>query len=311
MKLTSSLVALASLPAAFLLLLPLSARAQKVVASANESVTPGWWPLSGEWFCIKHRLTAPLVLTALQYRMFNYTSNPVPVDVGVFDLDPATGNPRALLGSGTAVIPLTVPGWYGTTFTTPITITTTGEYFVAVKLPATGVDLGLSRQGTITPHWHGSPANGWNGPFPSLAWPFRLYAGSHAGAYASYGTGRAGSNNVIPKILGLGWPNTTNTMEIQMSGARIAVAQAGGFALGNRIDLVTPFLTLYATLAVWTPVTLRADHPSGNGHATLSLPIPNDASLSGARLAAQAFVFDPATTYFIAYSGGLEITIGH
>src|SRR6185503_14276204 len=125
----------------------------------------------------RHRVTAPLTLTALQFRLFSYTPSPVAVDFGVFDVDPPTGNPGQLLGSGTGLTTTTVPGWYGATFTTPITITTTGEYFLAVKLPATGVDLGLNRQGTITPHWWGNPTSGWNGPFPNFAWTFRLYAG--------------------------------------------------------------------------------------------------------------------------------------
>jgi hypothetical protein len=229
----------------------------------------------------------------------------------VFDKDVSTGNPRQLLGSGTGMTTSAVPGWCGATFTTPITINTTGEYFLAVKLPPTSVDIGMARQGTINPHWHGSPTSGWNGPFQSFPWIFRLYAGTHGGAFGSYGTGRAGSNNLIPQIRGLGWPNTTNPLEMQMSGARIAVAREGGFVLGRPLELLTPFLTLYASIDIWAPVTLRADHPSGNGHATLSVPLPNDASLNGARLAAQAFVFDPATTYFFAYSNRLEITIGH
>ena len=279
-------------------------RAQKVVDNLNENAPVTYYATAADYFCIKRPFTAPLVLTALEYRLSGTTA--ANVDVGVWDEDPVTLKPRALLGSGTATLTANVPDWYGATFSAPILILAAGNYFVGVKMVA-GVKVGLTTSGTVTPHYF-SPTTGWNGPFANYGWPFRLYANTHNGAYASYGTGQAGTGPLVPVLRGLGWPNTTNTIGIQASQGLLGAP--GVFLLGFRITLPIQIGTIYAYPTVTIPVTLAGTAPAP-GYATLALTVPNDPGLNGAQLSTQAWILDAGSATGFAHTGGIEITVGH
>ena len=289
------------------LLAALPLGAQKVVDAVNENAPVSYYSTATDYFVIKRPLTAPLLLTALETRLLGTTA--ALVDVGIWDENGTSGKPNVLLGSGTSTLTPNVPDWYGAKFTQPILITTSGNYFFGVKM-ITGVKVGLSTGGINTPHYF-SPSTGWNGPFPSYGWSFRLYEGAHRGLFVNYGTGQAGTGSLVPVLRGLGWPNTTNTIEIQASSGLPGAPAA--FLLGLRLVLPLSIGTVYAYPTLSIPATLAAPSaafPVG-GYATLSLLIPNDPGLHGYQIATQTWVLDAGAASGFAHTDGIEITLGN
>jgi hypothetical protein len=280
--------------------------AQKVYDSANEGVVPRFLTTAGDWFVQKRSNAAPTVLTAAQYLLQNNNANPVTQEVGIWDEDPTTGKPRNLLGSGSFTIPGRVPGYFGAKFSTPVPLTSAGNYFIGVKM-VSNVGVSVVTTGTVTPHWW-NPTSGWSGPHPTGGWSFRIYFGGHAGATATYGTGLAGSGNFVPQIEGVGWPNTTNPFGVRMTqglgGAPVL------FLFGTRIQVSLPFGTVYAFPMVVIPGTASGAGP-GAGYATVELIVPNDPALNGQKLSSQAFLADSGSTTGASHTAGLEITLGH
>ena len=290
--------------AALCAVVPLSA--QKVFDALNESAPVTYLSTAGNWFVIKRPITAPAVLTALEYRLSSTTATAI--DVGMFDEDPITGKPLNLLGSGTVTLTPNVPDWYGAKFTAPIVITTSGNYFLGVKIVSPAkVGLAANSAGTSTPHWW-NPTAGWSGPFASYAWPFRLYANGNIGAFVNYGTGKAGSGAFVPALRGLGWPNTGNKVEVQASSGLGGAAVL--YIFGSRVSIPLTIGTVYAFPTVSISATAGGTG-SGLGYASLELAIPNSPALQGVLLATQAWFLDSGATDGVTHTDGVEMTIGN
>jgi hypothetical protein len=293
--------------AAILLALP-PLTAQKVYEAVNEHPPASTYSMTGAaWFAHKRAHAGPVVLTAVEFLLVNYNGAPtVTLDVGIWDEEPGTGAPRSLLGSGSFTVPQHVPGWYGARLSVPATLPAAGNHFVAIRTPSAVV--GFSRAGaTPTPYWFGGPSN-WTGPVSAGNLSFRTYAGTHAGASVTYGAGQAGSGAFVPRVVGVGWPNTTNSFGVRMQHG------LGGapcfLLLGTRGAVVLPFGTVYALPLLMVPMGAGGSG-AGAGYAEARLVVPNDPALAGQRLAAQVFVVDAGAASGLSHTEGVEFAIGH
>lgn len=297
---TSPLVLLAlALPAPFSV-------AQKTCAAANVTATPrGLATPVNAWFALPFNVPSPTTITACDFRLSTSTRNKQDGAAMVAIWDNANGTPNRILGRASITVTRNVIGFYGAKFAAPIQVQP-GTYWVALRNTG-GIVVALG--GTRTPYFWGPPVfQNWIGPVRTAAWAYRVYCGTHGGGYVEYGSGKNGSGAVAPRIRGLGQPNTSNLVQIQLNSG--LGGAAAFFLWGVRVAVAIPYGTLYATPVVLLPVKLAGQTP-GNGHATLQFTLPLDARLKGLRIAMQGWVLDPAAAGGLAHTQGLEMTVGH
>lgn len=285
------------------------ALAQKVCSFAN--TPPGNVPngvLLTSWFALPIQIQSPTILTAIDFYMSTNARFKGDANGRIAVWTSVNGLPGRVLGSASFVASEGVAGYYGAKFATPVPITQAGQYFVAFRNLDALVPL-VARQGGATPYYYGPPrVSQWVGPVRGIRFIYRVYCGSHGGAWTEYGTAKRGSGGVAPRLRGLGQPNTSNTIHLQTSRGRGGGASV--LLLGSRVSIPFPHGTLLATPIVSLAHVL-AGNGDGRGHATVDLPLPNDARLKGVAVASQAWILDAAAQNGLAHSGGLEFRIGH
>lgn len=133
------------------------------------------------------------------------------------------------------------------------------------------------------------------------------------GLYTSYGSGCVGSGSAKPVTLDhVGVPQLGTSFQVTLANAPAAALAAiwVGFTKTN-VPLpanLAPTCTLYTTLDVF-PLAGRVT--DGNGFASVSYPVPNDASLRGVKFYNEWFVFDKAAnTLGLTFTNGGEATVG-
>ncbi|MEZ5966095.1 MAG: hypothetical protein R3F56_19825 [Planctomycetota bacterium] len=133
------------------------------------------------------------------------------------------------------------------------------------------------------------------------------------GTFVSYGAGCPGTNNNVPAHRGSGTPETGQTIDYEVllpNGSSF-----GSLAIGTRsapIPLSTIGMGPRCTLDVY-PVALSLPFSlNALGFGSLSVAVPNQASLIGGRLSTQATVADRgvSTPLPLVQSNAVETTIG-
>ena len=274
--------------------------AQRVAVSINEGGGPFQQPL------LSHATYAVPIgsqfgtstVSAVQFHMavpyFDAQS------VYIFDADPVTNSPRNQLARGTFGVPGNAPGYWGAEFNTPVVLQPQLTYFLCLTAEG-GVTMSGPGPSNIMPYFFYDGFS-WSGRLYCPEWSFRLYAGQHAGRFVHVGAGKPGTLG-LPYIWASGWPNTGNSIELVVSDTLPLSPVV--FLVGATATISLPFATLYARPDVMiSAVAVR-------GAATLSIPIPNSASLQGVTIGSQALVADQGATFGISHTQGVEIRIGH
>ena len=134
---------------------------------------------------------------------------------------------------------------------------------------------------------------------------FNIPFGFHA-----YGLGTAGSGGQVPQLVGGGFATLGSTVALfewnGLGGAVGAMFIGGGrisTPYGGGTLFVLPRLTV--TIGLGGPVGLP-----GLGSGALPLPVPNDATLVGAKLNFQALFLDPGAPLGLSMTNGIEMWIG-
>jgi hypothetical protein len=297
------------LPTLLLASFALPIPAQKVCFVANENNTGAFFGTATSPFVLKETTgPTPALISAIEFYLKTTSSTTTTVEL--YDEDPVTGKPNNLLGSGPLTLTPTIEGWYGGVLPTPVLLLPNTNFFVGINLGG-GIQPMLVTNGSgvrSTPHWWNKTA-GWSGPHASYGWRYRVYCFTNQGAFATYGTGKSGSGSAVPEIHGLGFPNTTNTVTIQL--ARALGGAPAVLLWGRRSSLPTLFGTVYSFPILVTTVHTTNGSGSVVGWFNLDITLPDDPSLSGAMVAFQYWVVDAGAQDSLSHSNGLEMTIGH
>lgn len=244
-----------------------------------------------------------LTVSALQLHLTN-GSRIEQHDVAIWDVDPVTNRPRNLLAAATLTAYGPTDGFFGAAFAQPVQLAPLTPYFVAITPGVGGV--GLTVSGPQVTYYGRIGGSAWM-PLGSIGAPsLRLYEGYHAGAAASFGSGKAGTQGYVPWLTHSGWPNTGNPLSIHVTEA---LPNAGClFALGARSSMILPFGTLYVQPIVHALASTSGGQTGGAG---IEIAIPPSGALAGLRLAVQAFVADPGAVAGLSHSQGIELVVGH
>ncbi|MEE2888400.1 MAG: hypothetical protein VX951_13300, partial [Planctomycetota bacterium] len=213
----------------------------------------------------------------------------------------SNGQPGAILGSSSMVIGGSM-GWYATTFSTPISISSGKDFYIAfVNNPAT-ISASI-RSGTNTPYFRNDGAGGsWNGPLAGFPWAYRVQCAGGPGAIPSF------INNGVPELntafslsLTDANPNSSGFLVIGASDSRWS---------GNNLPLDlgplgAPGCKLLASLDILVGVTTNS-----GGASTQRFSVPNNNSLFGADFYNQYAVADAANLFGVVMSNAGHGKVG-
>ena len=128
----------------------------------------------------------------------------------------------------------------------------------------------------------------------------------------SFGSGCPGTNNTVPQHRGAGTPETGQTVDYQTqhslgnTGASLALGTRSAPIPLAAVGMGTCSLDVYP-LALSLPFSLNAA-----GRGSVSIAVPNQASLIGGVLSTQVTVVDPGTSTPtpLVQTNAVETTIG-
>jgi hypothetical protein len=130
-------------------------------------------------------------------------------------------------------------------------------------------------------------------------------------AFGSMGPGLAGTGGLTPALVGVGTPTPGNAISLDTSNG--IGGALGLLAVGIELQPPAPLLggSLYVvpqwTFGVSLGGTIGA---AAAGASSFPLTIPDDMSLVGVTLAAQAAYVDPGAVQGVSLTNGLRITLG-
>lgn len=278
------------------------ATSQKVCDALNDGPNRVSQPNPGtRWHCIV-RVATPSAVTGIEFGLRGIAAGSV--TVGVWSIDQTTGLPSQLLTSNTVQPTLGVGGMYGASF--PSSLGQGQQFYAGVDLNGVATPVAPS-SGQISAYYYLDPARGWQGPGPGI-WAIRVYCGAHGGSYTNYGAGKPGTQGV-PLLRGLGFPNTSNPISLQVSGG---LPGAGGVWLigARRAALpIPPLGSLLVDPLITVPFVLKTGVDSGS--FALDYTVPNDPAWKGARVACQAFLIDAGASGGVSHTAGVEAVFGH
>ncbi len=256
---------------------------------------------------IRHVAKKAMVLTAVEFWCGATAGT---VSVYVFDHDAKLNRPGALLGQGTFKAP-PARCWAGALLNKPVVLKAKGQVFwVGISLSKGGGISATGRTPNGAPYyWTRSLAAPvrWNGPYRGWNWMFRLYEAGGKGTFAAYGKGKKGTHG-IPGFEARGWPNYGNP--ITLIASLLKNQSTGLLVWGRKTRIPFPFGTVYAFPPLKIDPFATAWGKTNPESKTFPLKIPNDPALLGLSLSWQVWILDPAATYGLAHTAGLEVTIG-
>jgi hypothetical protein len=130
-------------------------------------------------------------------------------------------------------------------------------------------------------------------------------------AFVSIGTGLAGTGGLTPALAGAGTPTPGAAISFDTSNG--LGGALGLLAIGMELQPSAPLLggSLYAT-PQWTYAIALGGVSGVAGAGSMSFPlsVPDDMSLVGATLAAQAAFIDPGAALGVSLTNGLRVVIG-
>lgn len=202
----------------------------------------------------------------------------------------------------------TTTGWYRVTFAKPLVIKAKQKYFISwadTRVPfSQNVHWPVPTSGTKSVSYHRYASSGAfsRGPFNVNPWSFRVLC---------VGTTRetpALSNTGLPK---LGTSYSLNVVKARGSSVAVLIS---GFSNTSWLSAKLPLSlgVLAPSCSLLVSFDLVAGAPtSGSGTATLSIPVPNNDKLVGAKLHHQWMVVDSGANMLgLSFSNGGTATIG-
>jgi hypothetical protein len=289
--------------------LPLAAQQVCFDQNPNPPIPTALPALPSGWYA--YRVDAPqfMVVSAIEFFGRVVTTGAVrSTPVQIWDQDPVTFGPGAVIGTGT----LSFQGdwaYYRAPLTNPVVMLPSGVYFVGMQIQATATGNGFtqvarssSTSGVTATTYHVDRGAGWSSAVINLGFSFRLHCGTH-----SYGTGITGTSGRIASMAGLGFPNLGNQIAYQVWN--VLPSSPAGVLIGLRNATPSPVGTLWVD-----PSLVAISGTSGiRGSFSVPLDIPVNLGLVGIPLAGQGFVVDAGGPFSlpIVLSDGLEMTIGN
>jgi hypothetical protein len=128
-----------------------------------------------------------------------------------------------------------------------------------------------------------------------------------------YGTGKAGSGNIVPVLTGTGRPTVGDSISIDLAQGLGEAVGAWLLGIGPGSKAQLPFLGGTLLVAPITSIPFMLDGTAGvagTGSTSLPITLPNDESIVGVELNFQAFIGDAGGTNGFALSNGVELVIG-
>jgi hypothetical protein len=269
---------------------------------------------------IKLTATANLAVTRLEVFTGEATGTNT---LGLWNHDPVTNMPLANLGTG-AWSMSRANGWQGATLP-PLAIAS-GQIFWLVWGPINGAQATVEMRGSpVAPgaqFYRGSFDAGqtWTGGangFLSHLWKYRILCGGAPGSYESFGASCAGSGRRTPSLGFSGVPSINQPMAVTVTSALPSTAALLSIGSSDTqwLGLGLPFdLTPYGATncRIWCNVLdflVAQTDAQGNGGVTVQ--VPPDRSLLGARLFNQWWVLDPtANPLMLVFTNGGKGVIG-
>lgn len=151
-------------------------------------------------------------------------------------------------------------------------------------------------------------SSGGSGEVASL---IEIEPSSCQGAWLAYGAGKKGAGDFVPRLYGAGCPDVGGAFSLMIDdavGAAPGVVFAG-FAKSNLPLLGAALLTFPIALQV-DLVLLGAPGAAGAGSLTLPVVLDANPSLAGISVFLQGLFADAAASHGVAFTQGLELTIG-
>jgi hypothetical protein len=275
------------------------------------------WFTGGAWIGIKLRSTLALPVTRIELHTGNRTGT---AGLELWSHDATLDRPLARLGGGTFFLQQAI-GWQGVSCA-PVVILPNQGFWLVWK-PVGGEIVSAEAQGQNLPGaqpYRGSFDQGqnWNGPFTQYQWKIRMFCGGQQpGAFANYGRGCAGSNQLVPAIGAQGVPTLGQRFVLTLRSALPSVPALLGLGTSYQrwgavplpLDL-RPYGAPGCTLLAEPSLQLVAV-TDASGAVQLGLTVPVDPSMVGTTLFGQWLPRDAAANGLqFSFSDGGALTIG-
>ncbi|MCA8953621.1 MAG: hypothetical protein KDE27_29180 [Planctomycetes bacterium] len=233
--------------------------------------------------------------------------------LAIWTHDPNTNAPGTQLGIGSWEM-TSNNSWQGAPIANPVPLST-GQTFWLVWGPQNAAQASSEGTGAGAQPYRGSFNGGasWNGPFMSVQWKFRLWAGP-AGHYEIFGSGCSGSSGV-PRLAWDDLPTAGSSFDLLLDNGPLSGSALLGFGLSNTSYLGNPLPYSLSGLGGGACEILAAPESTvfvltdPSGSASYPTAFPANPALAGVTFYNQFFCLDAAanTLGLTTSNGGIGI----
>ncbi len=248
------------------------------------------------------RATAPqaLAVTGFELHTASGTGGNANVAVQIYAAD-GSGKPSTVLGTGSMSVSSTL-GWQTATMSSPVSITSGQQFFVAFTSPTTPIAASIVN-GTNNTYFRNDAGGGaWTAPISTYAWAYRV---------------QCLAGRVAPSLSSLGAPEIGSAFDVDLSKA---VANSAAALLVGASDSLWGSLSLPADMGflgapgcdmLSSPDMALSTQTNSQGTASVNLLIPNDPAFVDTTFFNQFVVFDAsANSAGLVFSNGGHGKIG-
>ena len=129
----------------------------------------------------------------------------------------------------------------------------------------------------------------------------------------SYGTGKAGSEGIVPQLVAKGRPNLGSTITLTVTRASAGAMGVLAFGFGSETQASLPMLggtLLVNPVSMWSSFVLgNAAEDSIEGSFSFEIRIPEQLRFLGSNLNIQAALLDPGATFGLSMTNGVEVWV--